>query len=261
MSIHINARADTSYLFSSLGSNISNVASSDFLGQYASIKNGSYYKLMKAYYGTNTSSSVKSLAENTVNKNKKSQTLTSEEAKAVTNVQSKTDALKESADALLTKGSKSVFNMKDITMKDENGVETTTKGYDTDAIYSAVNQFVTDYNAVMDAVGKVDSDSIQRRTDTMTNATVQNLKLLNSVGITIDTDGKLAVDKDTFSGSDMTTVKSLFQGTGSYGYQVSAQASLINFSADQLASRANTYTGAGTYNSTYNSGLLYNSYF
>ena len=35
------------------------------------------------------------------------------------------------------------------------GVESTTKGYDTDAIYSAVNSFVTNYNSVMAAVDDV----------------------------------------------------------------------------------------------------------
>lgn len=256
--INVSARNDVSYLFSGLGSSAANVASSDFLGQYASIKNGSYAKLMKAYYGQNTNSAVKSLAKDTV---KRGNTLTSEETKAVAKIQTSTDALKESADVLLNKGSNSVFNLKDITEKDANGVETTRKDYDIDAIYNAVNRFAKDYNSVLDAVDGVDINSVQRRTDSLLGATVQNLKLLNKIGITVDKNGKMSVDKDAFSKSNMSTVKSLFQGSGSYGYQVSAQASMMNFAADREASKANTYTVKGRYGNTYNTGNLYNSYF
>lgn len=247
MSIHINAKNDVSYLFSSLGSGAANVAESNFLGQYASIKNGSYAKLMKAYYGNSSNDTIKNLAQN-VNKNNISNTLTSEEAKAITKVQSSTDSLKESADALLEKGSKSVFVQKD-------------GRYDTDAIYSAVDQFVKDYNAVIDATGDVDNKSIQRSAANMVNASVQNGKLFGKVGITVGEDGKLSLDKDLFKKADMFTVKSLFQGNGSYGYQVSAQSSMINFAADQAASKANTYTVGGTYNNMFNAGNIFNSYF
>lgn len=257
MSIHINAKSDMSFLFSSLGSGAANVAGSNFLGQYASIKNGSYAKLMKAYYGKNTNHSVKSMVQQN---NKKYQT-ESKDVKALAEVQSSTDSLKESADALLQGGSKSVFNLKDITTKDENGLETTQKGYDTNAIYKAVNNFVNDYNKVVGAAGSAGGSSVENRTNSMMNATYSNRKLLGQLGITIGEDGKLSLDKDTFQKADMNTAKSLFQGSGSYGYQVSAQASLINFAADQAASRANTYTGSGAFNNAYSTGSIFNSYF
>lgn len=43
-------KPDYSHLFSSVGSAAGNAASSNWLGDYAAIKNGSYGKLMKAYY-------------------------------------------------------------------------------------------------------------------------------------------------------------------------------------------------------------------
>ena len=51
MSINIQAKTNYSFLFSGLSSTASNAASSNWLADYASIKNGSYAKLMKAYYG------------------------------------------------------------------------------------------------------------------------------------------------------------------------------------------------------------------
>lgn len=260
MGITIQAKNDVSYLFSGLGKSASAAAGSDFLIQYASIKNGSYGKLMKAYYSETGSDAVNTLAKNT----KKSTTgnaITSEDAKKFTKVQSATDSLKESADELLVKGNKSVFTKKDIVSKDENGVETTIKGYDVDAIYKAVNNFVTDYNSVVGAVNDVEDSSVVNRTSTMVNASISNAKLLNQIGITLNEDSTLSIDKAVFEKADMNTVKTLFNSTGSYGYSVSAQASMINFAADQAASKANTYTVNGTYNNAYNTGNIFNTYF
>lgn len=256
LNLNVHAKSDMSYLFSSLGRSASNVASSDFLGQYASIKNGSYGKLMKAYYGKNASDSVKKLAQNTDTK----KNVTTEDKTNIAKMQTTTDALKESADALLANGSKSLFQQVDVTTKDENGVETTAKGYDTDAIYNALNSFVLRYNAVIDAAGNISDKSLTGRIDSMTGATVSNYKLLSKVGITVGENGKLSISKDAFSKADMNTVKNLFHGSGSYAYQISAQSSMINFAADRLADRNNTYTVGGTYNRTLNLGSIYNNY-
>ena len=261
MSASIRERQDVSWMFSSLGSGAAGVAGSNFLADYASIKNGSYAKLMKAYYGTNTSSAVKSAVKKSVDTNTNKKTaLTSEETKAYNAVQSSTDALKESADKLMKTGTNSVFAQKDITTKDENGVESTVKGYDRNGIYSAVNSFVTNYNSVIQAVDKTDSDTIGRRTASMMNSTNSNLKSLLAIGISVNSDGTLSLDKDTFMEADMSTAKSLFNGTGSYGYTVSSQASMINYAADREVSKGSTYTTKGTYGTNLNSGSLYNSW-
>jgi len=254
--MNIKPRADVSFLFSSLGSGAANVAGSNFLGDYAAIKNGSYAKLMKAYYSETGNASVNKLVKNA---SKDSQS--AEDTKVLTKIQGSTDALKESADDLLETGSKSVFAIKDITTKDENGKETTEKGYDTAAIYKAVSKFVDDYNDVMKAVDETENKSIVDRTATMGNASIQNMKKLSEIGITVEEDGTLSIDKKTFEKADMSKVKNLFNGAGSYGYTVSAQASMINFAADQAATKASTYTGSGTYGNAYNTGNIFNTYF
>lgn len=259
MSINIQAKTDMSWLFSSLGSGAAGVAGSNFLSDYAAIKNGSYLKLMKAYYGGNANSSVKSVVNNNTGKTKPA-AMTSQETKAYNKVQKSTDALKESADALLAAGSKSVFNKKDVTVKDENGRETTAKAYDKDAIYSAVNSFVTNYNSVIKATDDVDNSSVARRTANMMNETTSNLKSLLSIGISINADGTLDLNKDSFMDADMTTVKSLFSGNGSYGYKISAQSSMINYAADNALSKGYSYTASGTYGSNFSNGNLYNGW-
>lgn len=255
MSIHIQEKTDVSYLFSSLGSGAAGVAGSNLLSDYASIKNGSYAKLMKAYYSENASDSVKTVAKNSKTA---SNALSSEESKAYAKVQTNTDALKESADALLEK---SLFEKKDITTKDENGVENTVKDYDKNGIYEAVNNFVNDYNAVMKAVVDTDDSTVSRRVNNLTNETVSNRKALNRLGITMKLDGTLSLDKETFMNADMSKAKSLFSGNGSYAYQVSAQASLINYAADNAVTKGSSYGINGTYNSAFNNGNLFNGYF
>lgn len=254
--MNVKSRTDVSYLFSSLGNNASNVARSNFLSDYAAVKNGSYGKLLKAYYSETGNDSVNSLVKNS-SKNSQS----AEDTKVLGEIQSTTDSLKESADALLKTGSKSVFAMKNITTKDEAGKETTEKGYDTAAIYNAVSKFVKDYNDVMDAVDETQNKTIVDRTFTMGSATIQNMKRLSDVGITVEEDGTLSLDKEAFSKADVSKVKDLFSGQGSYGYKVSAQASMINFAADQAAAKASTYTVNGTYGNAYNTGNIFNTYF
>ncbi len=239
MAMTIQSRQDVSYLFSSLGTNTSNAASSNFLLQYASIKNGSYAKLLKAYYNETGNDSVKSLVNGT-----QKNSVTAEDTKALTKVQSATDDLKESADALLDSSKKSVFNQEDA-----------------DAVYNAVNNFVKDYNAVIDAVNAVEDDGIVKKATNMVESTIANVKLLNQIGITINDDSTLSIDKETFQKADVYKVKNLFNSTGSYGYGMSVKSSMINFAAERAASKANTYTVNGTYNNTYNTGNIFDSIF
>lgn len=255
MSINIQAKTDVSYLFSSLGSGASGVAGSNLLSDYASIKNGSYAKLMKAYYGGNANDSVKNIAKSN---RTTSAALSSEESKVYTKIQTGTDALKESADILL---GKSLFEKKVFTKQDENGVESTVKDYDKNEIYSAVSSFVSDYNSVIKAVTDSDDGTVSRRVTNLTNETVSNQKALSGLGIKINLDGTLSLDKETFMKADISKVKSLFNGSGSYAYQVSAQASLINYAADNAMNKGSSYGVNGGYRSDFSSGNLFNGYF
>ena len=50
--INVGGNQDYSYLFQNLSSSSGGMGNLNFLSDYASIKNGSYGKLMKTYYGT-----------------------------------------------------------------------------------------------------------------------------------------------------------------------------------------------------------------
>lgn len=257
MAINITPKNDYSYLFSSLSSSSSSssLGNLNFLSDYAAIKNGSYGKLMKAYYSESASEQVSSIATS------KSTSTSADASKDLKVMQAATDSLKESADALLVSGEKSVFAKKSVTKTNEDGTTTTTQEYDAEAIYSAVSKLVEDYNAVLEASENISTQSILNKTMNMVTAVDANESLLGKVGISVGDDGTLSVDKEEFLKSDMDNAKTLFGETGSLGYRISAQSSLINFATTNEVNRSNTYTSNGTFTSTYSSGDLFSSLF
>jgi len=257
MGMNIQMRQDVSYLFSSLNNNnaTTNLLSGNWLSDYASIKNGTYGKLMKAYFSTDVADEIGELAKS------KDALATTEESKALAKAQTTSDALKDSADALLETGEESVFALKDITTKDENGVETTTQGYDVEGIYKAVSGFVSNYNATIKAAGDTDNTTVENRAKSLVNDSVSNMKSLKSIGITMNEDGTMTLDKAAFEKADMGTAKRLFQGVGSYGYSISAGASMLNFAAQNAANSTKAYTSSGQYSTGLNSGNLFESWF
>ena len=131
-----NSNVDFSALFSGT-SDISSVGNTNMLSDYAAIKNGSYGKLMKAYY-------AKQDAEKLSGKGDTSQKLTLMKTSA--------DSLKKSADAL---NDSSLWEKKKIKKKDEKtGEEIEVEDYDWDKITKAVKSFVEDYNDVVKEAGE-----------------------------------------------------------------------------------------------------------
>lgn len=237
-------------LFSSMGGrNSSNSVSagSSILADYASIRSGSYHKLLKAYYSQDSA-----LADRV-----ESSTETSKDSvKKLTRIEHAGEGLKEAADALITRGSKNVF--KKVPVKAEDG--TTTTGYQTEEIYKKVNDFVEEYNNLIEVTEESNTASVARASAQMINLTNANERLLEDIGITINKDDTLSIDKDTFLKADMDKVKSLFNGTGSYAYNVGVKASMVDYYAQHEATKANTYGRTGYYNYNYTYGSNYNGY-
>lgn len=300
--MNFSFQSDYSYLFSSMGtSGSSGLGNLNFLSDYMSIKNGSYGKLLKAYYGqassssssSSSSSTSKSSSSNFINElmsskktdsddtttksssnfidelmgSKKSDststsTSTSKDsAKTLANIKSSVNALKESADALLDRSDNSLFNAKVMETEGEDGTTETTYGLDVDAIYKNVKSFVDNYNKLVTNGGNSDSQSIQKYLSTMINDTKSNANALSKIGITINSDNTLSIDEKAFKASDMNGVKSLFNGYDSYAYSVSTSASFIGYAAERESGKANTYNAAGSYTNNYSSGSIYSSYY
>jgi len=231
MSININAKNDYSYLFSNQSSSSSSALSDlSWLSEYASIKSGAYGKLMKAYYSSDASEEVSKVAS----KNNDLST-TSEDTKAYNKVATTADSLQKSIEQVGKIGSKG----------------------DLEELSTAVNNFVKDYNSLLEATKKVSDTNISNRVNTIENYTKSNNKELAKLGISVEGDGSLKLDKDTFDKADKSGLDNLFASKGSYGYAVSVSAGMAQSSASYDASRESTYTSSGTYSSV--TGSLWDS--
>lgn len=243
-------------LLSGLGGNSNSVNNlMNFnVSDYNSIKSGTYYRLLKSYYASDSENGKKTSDSF---KNPYTTSTSKETNSTLAKIESAADDLTESAKDLYSNNAKA---FKKITSTDEDGKTTT--DYDKDAIYKAVNSFVEDYNSLIKSAGKSDADGIARAAASMATLTNQNANALNSLGITIDKDSyTLSLDKDAFMQADMSKAKNLFNGMGSYAYDVATKASMLNYQAEREASKANTYGSTGTYNSNYSAGSIYNTYF
>lgn len=221
-------------------------SSSSVLSDWSFIRNGTYKKLMKAYYGQNKTSST---STDTTSANKKTQAA----QRTQTEIETSATDLKKSTDALMATGTKSLFKVTET--KGEDGK--VTKTYDTDKIYKAVNQFVKDYNELIETTSKSNVSGVKNNVRSMNATTNGNKTLLDEIGITIKADNTLSLDEDTFKKADMSKVEALFKGNTSYGYQVGLRTSLIDYYAGR---EADTYNKYGSYSST-STGTNFSTWF
>ena len=247
--------SSVSTLFSSLGSSKS-TGSRLFginLSEYASIRSGSYGKLMRSYFSMDSTKGTSKSDDSTKNTIEDLATTTStskDSTKTLAAIESDAKELTDSAKALYTRSNNKVFT------KDSGG------SYDTDKIYKAVKRFADDYNSMLDTAGKSSTNRISRSVSSMKNETSYNEKPLKEIGITVDEKtGRLSVDETTFKSADTEKIKNLFNGTGSYAYSVATKAAMTESYAKSEAAKSNTYTKNGTYNYNYNSGNIFTDMF
>lgn len=243
--------SSVSTLFSSLGSSKS-TGSGLFginLSEYASIRSGSYGKLMRSYFSMDSTKGTSKSDDSTKNTIEDLATTTStskDSTKTLAAIESDAKELTDSAKALYTRSNNKVFT------KDSGG------SYDTDKIYKAVKRFADDYNSMLDTAGKSSTNRISQSVSSMKNETSYNEKALKEIGITVDEKtGRLSVDETTFKSADTEKIKNLFNGTGSYAYSVATKAAMTESYAKSEAAKSNTYTKNGTYNYNYNSGNIF----
>lgn len=237
MSINFNATNNYSSLFSSLGSGTSSTGSSNFLADYASIKNGSYGKLMKSYYSTaqsssTVSSSKKSNSSNVLDKileEKKNPTISKEAQKANENLVSGLSTLRTTVSAL----------QNDNTYTDtENGKSAE------DKVTTALKAYVSDYNDVVNAAKNSTLSSKTAYVANMMSATAANADKLSEIGISVNSNGTLEYVGGKAKAEDVSKVQELFSSNDitSYGSTV---ASRLQF-AGSASSTASTTDSTAT---------------
>lgn len=240
------------------------------LSQYSSVRAGSYSRAARAYYtkfakaaaATKSAadsadrSSAKRTSSDLSQKYGRNQTVSKAEL-ALSDAKKEATELVNSASKLMKTGKDSLFSNQ--------------KEYDKDAVFQAVQSFVSEYNDAVSALDVTSNSYVKNAGNSMTRMTDIMSNSLSKVGITIGEDGKLSIDEDTFKKADAGRVKALFNGSGSYAGIVSSSASRIASQAGrELSGLGNGLYGSGLYGSGgsyynnynfYNRGMLYNGFF
>ncbi len=219
MGIGINAgkNQDYSYLFQSLSSGSGGMGNLNFLSDYASIKNGSYAKLMKTYYGTAQSSSAaaskKSSSGNILDKildEKKNPKVSKEAQEANANLTTGLSSLKSSVAAL---------------QKDGTYTDTANGKSAADKVVSAMKAFVSDYNNVVSAAKNSTLANKTAYVANMMNSTATNADKLAEIGVSINGNGTLELNEAKLKEAGVSKVQDLFSSDNimSYGSMIASR--------------------------------------
>lgn len=190
---------------------------SNFFSDWASLKNGSYAKLTKAYYGNqnSTSSATKAGAGKTsyvidkLIEERKNPTLSKQAQEANSNLTAGIGTLKSSVATLQKKD----------TYTAEEGKTAS------DKVVSALKNYVSSYNDVVSAAKK---STLSNKTSLIASAmksTSANKDKLAEIGITINANGTLQFNEGKAKSADTSKVQDLFSSDNllSYGSTVASR--------------------------------------
>lgn len=238
MGININGNSGLSNLFSSLGGSSGGGSGlSNILSDYASIKNGTYGRLMRSYYGTSQSSGIassgrKSSSSNIIDKifeEKRNPKVSKDVQEANSNLISGLSTMKSSVAAL----------QNDKTYQDTQNGQTAA-----DKVVSAVKAYVSDYNNVVNAAK---GSTLSNKTAYVANvmsSTAASADKLAEIGIKINSNGTLELNEAKLKSADISKVQDLFSSKDimSYGSKVASRLKFANVSAGTSAAANNTET-------------------
>ncbi len=241
MGVSINVPAQTpnySSLLSSMDS------SANWLNDYASIKNGSYGKLMKSYYSelkTDAVSAGSSAAGTASQRRSSTNILQKLEAEKKAPKVSKTA---EKSNTALTAGLSSLQSSV-ATLRDSNTFTDTAGGMSAaDKTLSAVKSYVKDYNSVVTAAKGSTLSNKTAYVSNIMNSTSANKSKLADIGITVNSNGTMSLDETKLKATNVSKVQDLFSSTDimSYGSTVSSRLQFAGTTTAASSSAASSST-------------------
>lgn len=230
MSNTISGGNDLSYLFGNT-SGTRSTSLYDTLGDYASLKNGSARRLYKAYYAKEDADSKE--AKNSISTTEKN---------AYNSVKSAAEDLSDAVDRL---SGVSIYEKGSFQKTAKDGTKSDSE-YDYDKIFAAVNSFVESYNTLVKNGSSENLASLNDVTVRMLKNTKTNSSLLGRIGISVGKDGTLSIDRDKFNDSDISAIKSLFKGAGSFADSTASRSSVMKNAASNKLSTSKVYNAEGT---------------
>lgn len=220
------------------------------LGDYSAIRSGSYGKLMKSYYGEQ-SSSISRGSSSSKSKNVLDEVLEErrnpKESKEVSAANSKLST------------SVSTFKNALGTLQSENTYKDTENGLDARSkVENALKSYVSAYNDAVTTAKKSTNMNMTSNVAGAMGATKESVEALGELGITMNHDGTLAFDAKKFKTIELSTVKDAFDGNAalSYGSKI---ASRLNRIADSATSSGKIDSSTTTVATVSNSKSLMES--
>lgn len=238
ININVGTNQDYSYLFQNLSSGSGGMGNLNFLSDYASIKNGSYGKLMKAYYGAGQSSV-------TAESSKKSGSTTVLDKILEEKKNPKVSKDVQKANANLTTGLSSLRSSVSALQGDKTYTDTANGQSAEEKVVSALKDYVTNYNSVVSAAKGSTLTGKTAYVANMMSSTAANADKLSEIGVTINTDGTLDFDAGKAKAAGISKVQELFSPDNimSYGSTI---ASRVQFAGSSSSTNATDSTDTGS---------------
>ncbi len=226
--INVGMDQDYSYLFQGMSGS---TGGQNILSDYAAIKNGSYGKLMKSYYGSVGSQSTTASNKTASTGNMLDRIL---DEKRHPKVSKDT----QEANANLTSGISSLMNTVS-TLQNENTYTASKDGTSAaDKVVSAVKNYVSQYNDVVNAAKGSTLANKTAHVAAVMRSSEANAEKLAEIGITVNEDGTLQLNQDKLKAADISKVQELFtkENVTGYGSTVMSRLGFANVSAGAVSS-------------------------
>lgn len=199
------------------------------VADYNTIRNGSYGKLMKAYYKKVEGTDVKSSSA-TRGKDVLSQILEEKKKPTVSK------EVKEANSGL----SQGLTNVKSSlsTLQLDSTYEDSGDKKAADKAASAVKDFVSNYNSMVTSSKKSTNTAQTRSVSEMMKTTEENADKLAQIGVTVNKDGTLSANEKTLKSVDTAKIRELFSPDDrmSYGSKLSGRTMTAGYSSGDSTS-------------------------
>lgn len=243
-----NFNVNTNWNASSLFQSSSSSGMGNFLADYSSIKNGSYGKLLKSYYGMKSSgvdgSGTQTSGTASAKKHKNVLDQILEERK-----NPKISEKAQKANSELTTGLSSLTSSVSTLRNDKTYTDTENGQSASDKVVSAMKAYVKNYNNVVTAAKSSTLDGKTAYVANMMSSTTKNADKLAEIGVSINKNGTLTLDENKLKAADVSKVQDLFSKNDimSYGSSVASRLQFAGGSSStDVVDDTETVTKAGT---------------
>lgn len=205
----------------------SSYGTSNLLGDYYSIKNGTYLKVAKKFYASEEGKNVKFGTTAEID-------------------EKQTELIKNDAEAVLGSLSKLMNSSlyKKVETTDESGNKIL--DYDRKGIMDNLKAFVEDYNELIKNTAEGNDNRTLKNSVRLVNQAKVYEGALSSIGISIKSNNTLEINEESFDKANMTDVKSLFTGSVSFAKNIQSKLfKVYSSAADALNAVDGIYSANG----------------